>query len=479
MPSDLKKKTAKGMLWSAVERFSTQGIQFAFGIVLARLLTPSDYGTIAMLTVFLAVSQTFVDSGIANAVIRKVDRTEKDMATMFFFNIGMSAFCYAVIFLLSPFIASFYNMPELSLILRVLALKIVIQSFTAIQVTALTIKNDFKKQAKVSLTSAVLSGFIGIYFAFNGYGVWALVIQILAGAFLSAVFYWIIARWRPKSFFSTESFKYLFSYGSKLLLSGLIDTVYKNLYPLVIGKFYTAAQLGGFAKADRFAQFPSSNLTAILQRVSFPVLSTLQGNPEKLRTGYIKFLNMSSLIVFPLMIGLLALAKPLTLLLLTEKWSEMIFLLQLLCLAMMWYPVHSINLNLLQVIGRSDLFLKLEIIKKIVGFIILGATLPFGIIPLCIGKIADSLIGLVINTYYSGKFINAGFLTQMKFLFPTFLNSCIMGALILGVNHLLPQEQYALQIGIGFTVGTLYYFTTNYIFNRDTCKEILGLLKKS
>lgn len=467
------------MLWSAVERFSTQGIQFLFGIFLARLLTPADYGVIAMLTIFLAISQTFIDSGFSNAIIRKIDRTEKDMATMFFFNIGMSFVCYAIIFGAAPFIADFYKMPELTLILRVLAIKLILQSFSVVQTTELTIKIEFKKQAKISLICAIFSGVVGIVFAYMGYGVWALVIQALLETLLRTLLYWVIVRWSPQSFFSKASFKYLFSYGSKLLISNLMDTVYRNLYPLVIGKFYTAAQLGGFSKADRFAQFPSSNLTAVLQRVSFPVLSSLQNDPPKLKSGYIKFLNLSSFIVFPLMIGLLALAKPLTLLLLTDKWAEMIFLLQLLCIAMMWYPVHSINLNLLQVLGRSDLFLKLEIIKKVVGIIILITTLPLGIIPLCIGKIADSLIGLVINTYYSGKFLGAGFMVQMKFLLPIFFNSCIMGAAILGVNQLLPQNQYALQIGVGFTVGALYYFTTSYLFNKKILDEILGLLQRN
>ncbi|MCQ2091766.1 MAG: lipopolysaccharide biosynthesis protein [Fibrobacter sp.] len=478
MAENLKKKTAMGMIWSAVERFSTQGIQFLFGIVLARLLTPSDYGIIAMLTIFLAISQTFIDSGFANAVIRKIDRTEKDMATMFFFNIGMSIVCYAVIFFAAPFIASFYNMPDLTLILRVLAIRLILQSFSTIQVTSLTISINFKKQAKISLISAIISGCVGIGFAYAGYGVWSLVIQALFSTAFSSILYWIVVRWYPQCFFSKESFKNLFSYGSKLLISGLLDTTLKNIYPLVIGKFYSAAQLGGYSKAERFAQFPSSNLTAILQRVSFPVLSKLQNEPERLRSSYIKFLNYATFIVFPLMTGLLALTKPLTLLLLTEKWSGMIMLLQILCLAMMWYPVHSINLNLLQVLGRSDLFLKIEVIKQILGISLLCGALPFGVTALCLAKVADSWICLVINTYYSGKLMNAGFFTQMKFMFPTFINALLMGALILGVNSLLPEKQYALQIGIGFTVGFLYYLLTAYLFNRKTLDELVSLIKR-
>lgn len=474
----LKQKTFKGVIWSAVERFSTQGVQFVFSILLARLLTPNDYGMIAMLTIFLAICQTFIDSGFANAVIRKIDRNEKDMATMFFFNIGMSLVCYAIIYFAAPFIASFYKMDELTLILRILALRLIIQSFATIQATNLTIRIDFKKQAKISLSAAILSGIVGIGFAYKGYGVWALVIQSLFSSTFSSILYWVVVRWHPQCFFNKESFKSLFSYGSKLLISGLLDTIYNNLYPLVIGKFYTPAQLGAFAKADHFSQFPSQNVMRILHRVSFPVLSTLQNDPQRMRSCFLKFINYSALIIFPLMLGLLALSKPMTLLFLTERWSEMIPLLQILCVAMMWYPVHAINLNVLQVLGRSDLFLKLEIIKKILGLTTLLITLPISITAMCVGQIVNSILCLFINTYYSRKFINAGIVEQMKFLFPTLLNSATMAAIILAINSLLPQDKYALQIGIGLTVGTLYYFATNYLFNRNICKEILGLLKK-
>lgn len=476
--SELKNKTVTGIIWSAVERFSTQGVQFLFGIILARLLTPADYGVIAMLTIFLMVSQTFIDSGFGNALVRKIDRTEKDKSTVFFFNIFMAIICYAIIFFAAPFIAVFYGMSELSLILRVLALRLIIQSFSTIQTINLTIQLNFKKQAKISLTSAILSGFFGIYFAYNGYGVWALVYQALFGTSLSAILYWSIAKWRPTSFFSKDSFHYLFGYGSKLLASGLLDTIYSNIYPLVIGKFYAPAQLGGFSKAQSFAAFPSSNVTGILQRVSFPVLSAMQKDPERLRNGYLKFIDAATLLIFPLMMGLLALSKPLTLFFLTDKWSGMIILLQLLCLSMMWYPVHAINLNLLQVLGRSDLFLKLEIIKKILGVCVLCATLPFGLVTMCIGKIFSAWICLFINTYYSGKFLHAGFAVQMKFLLPTFFNSLIMAAIILGINALLPESEHLLQLGIGFCIGIIYYFGSNYLFNREKILELKTVFKR-
>ena len=466
------------MMWSAIERFSTQGVQFLFGIILARLLAPADYGVIAMLAIFLAVSQTFIDSGFANAVIRKIDRTEKDMATMFFFNIGMSLVCYTVIFLAAPFIASFYNMPELTLVLRVLALKLIFQSFSTVQVTNLTIKVDFKKQAKISLSAAILSGIVGIYFAYKGYGVWSLVIQSLFSTLYCAIVYWLAVRWHPTCFFSKDSFRYLFSYGSKIVASALINTLYNNIYALVIGKFYTPAQLGNYSKADKFAQFPSQNITGILQRVSFPVLSQLQTDQKRLRSGYVKFINLSAFLVFPLMMGLLALARPFTMVILTDKWENMIILLQILCLSMMWYPVHAINLNLLQVIGRSDLFLKLEIIKKIIGVAILAITLPMGILEMCIGQIVAAWINLFVNTYYSGKFLQAGFIFQMKFLLPTFFNSLIMATTILCVNWLLPAESYILQIVVGMLTGGAYYAIINYIFNKNTIAEIKDIVKK-
>jgi O-antigen/teichoic acid export membrane protein len=311
-----------------------------------------------------------------------------------------------------------------------------------------------------------------------GYGVWSLVIQALFSTSFSSLLYWVVVRWHPQCFFNKESFKNLFAYGSKLLASALMDTTMKNIYPLIIGKFYTPAQLGGYSNAEKFSQFPSSNLTAILQRVSFPVLSSLQKEPERLRNNYLKFLNLSTFLIFPLMIGLLALAKPLTLLLLTEKWSGMILLLQILCLAMMWYPVHAINLNMLQVLGRSDLFLKLEVIKKVISIAILCITLPISVTAMCVGQIAESFICLYVNTYYSGKFINAGLRTQLKILLPTFFNSCIMGAVVIGVNSLLPESEYILQIAIGITIGILYYFATNYIFNRNTINEFKSLIKK-
>ena len=478
MPSDLKKKTAKGMLWSAVERFSTQGIQFLFGILLARLLTPNDYGMIAMLTIFIAVSQTFMDSGFGNALIRKLDRTEADKATVFFFNIFMAMACYGIIFLSAPLIAQFYSMPELTDILRILAINLIIQAFGSIQHLNLTIDLNFKALAKVTFIGAIVGGTAGLICAYNGLGVWSLVVQQMATTSCRVILFWVLVHWRPKTFFNKSSFKNMFGFGSKLLASGLLNTLYDNIYDLIIGKAFAAATLGNYSRASHFANFPSSNVTGIFQRVTYPVLSKIQDDPDKLRKGYLKFLNMATLVIFPLMIGLAALAKPFILLVLTDKWFDVILILQIICIAQMWYPVHAINLNILQVMGRSDLFLKLEIIKKIEGITVLCITLPFGIIAMCFGQWFNAIFGLVVNTYYSGKLLNAGLLPQIKMYIPTLLNSLVMGAICLGVTQTLPEQEYALQLGVGFAAGVIYYIASNCIFNRETVKELLELFSK-
>lgn len=474
----LKQKTFKGVIWSAVERFSTQGVQFLFGILLARLLTPNDYGMIAMLAIFIAVSQTFIDSGFGNALIRKPDRNEADKATVFFFNIFMAAICYGVIFLAAPLIARFYNMPQLEGILRVLAINLIIQAFGSIQHLNLTIDLNFKTLAKISFSGAVVGGTAGLICAYNGLGVWSLVVQQMTTTSFKVFLFWVLVRWRPKTFFNKKSFRNMFGFGSKLLASGLLNTLYENIYDLIIGKVFSAATLGNYSRASHFGYFPSSNITGIFQRVTFPVLSKIQDDHEKLRIAYLKFLNMATLVIFPLMIGLVALAKPFILLVLTDKWVDVILILQIISIAYMWYPVHAINLNILQVLGRSDLFLKLEIIKKIVGITVLVITVPHGIIALCYGQWVTTCFGLVINTYYSGKLLNAGLFIQLKMYIPTLLNSLVMGAICTGVTNLLPEKEYAIQLILGVAVGATYYLASNWIFNRAIVKELLELINK-
>ena len=472
----LKQATTKGLFWSSVERFSNQGVQFVFSIILARLLSPSDYGIIAMVTIFFAVAQSFVDSGFSNALVRKTDRVEEDLSTCFYFNIGVGIIAYIVLFLIAPLVANFYNQPILSPIIRITGLEVMLNSLCVVQQALFTIKIDFKSQAKITLSATVISGIVGIILAYQGYGIWALVWQGVASSIVRMGLLWLMSKWRPRTGFSKSSFNYLFGYGSKLLASGLLDTIYNNIYPIVIGKFYNPAQLGNYSRALGWAQLPSANITSILQRVTFPVLSAIQDDTLRLQNSYRRLLKLSAFIVFPLMMGLAAIASPLIRVILTAKWDGCVLYLQILCFALMLYPIHAINLNLLQVKGRSDIFLRLEIIKKIIGVVILIITIPLGITAMCLGMVFSSIICLIVNTYYTSRFIDVGLLTQLKDLRIILINSLVMGGGIYILTSFIDIE--GLKLVMGIVIGFLLYFIGSFYFSKAELQEVISLIKK-
>lgn len=476
MEPNLRKKTTNGLLWSSVERFSNQGVQFLFSIVLARLLTPEDYGIVAMVVIFFAIAQTFVDSGFSSAIVRKKDRTESDLSTCFYFNIFVGLGFYILLFQCSPFIADFYDQPILSPIVKISGLTVLINSLCIVQQAQFTIRIDFKTQAKVTLTGTVMSGILGILLAYLGYGVWALVWQGVTGSFVRMILFWILSKWRPRESFSKNSFHYLFGYGSKLLASGLLDTTYNNIYPIVIGKFYSPAQLGNFTRAQGWASLPSSNITGILQRVTFPVLTEMQDDDERLATNYRKLLRMSAFVVFPLMMLMAAIASPLIRVVITAKWDACVPYLQIMCFAMMWYPIHAINLNLLQVKGRSDLFLRLEIIKKVVGVSVMCVTIPLGVKAMCYGMIFTSVNALLINTYYTGKLINVGFIVQMKDLTPILITSIVSG--IISYYCLPFFNSDLIKIIISTIIYMGLYFWGSSIFSKKELSEVLQIIRR-
>lgn len=473
--SSLKDKTVKGVIWSAVDRFSAQGIQFVFSILIARLLVPEDYGVVAMLGIFMAVSQTFIDSGFGTALIRKIDRTEEDFSTVFYFNIVVATLFYFALFFAAPAIANFYNTPLLESITKVVALNLIIGSLSGIHNAKLSIAIDFKSRAKISIVSTLLTGAVGLWMAYAGYGVWALVVQNLFSSAIRTVLLWVIVKWYPKLVFSWKSFKDLFSFGSKLLASALLDTLYNNIYTLVIGKVFSSSTLGVYSKANALAQFPSSNITSVLQGVTFPVLSTIQNEDDRLADAYKRFLKIAAFVVFPLMIGLSAVADPFIRLVLTDKWGGAIYLLQIMCFWMMWYPIHAINLNILQVKGRSDYFLKLEIIKKIQGVIVLCVTVPMGIVAMCYGSLISSIICLVWNTHYTKKLIGYGFFAQMKDLLPIIVHALVMGLIVAIVVHFMPTLWLKLIVGV--LTGIIYYISGAYVMKFPEMDELLTILK--
>ena len=472
----LKDKTVKGVMWSSIDRFTTQGISFVFSMLIARMLLPSDYGVIGMLSIFMAVSQCFINSGFGTALVRKNDRTEEDFCTVFYFNIVVACICYALLFLASPYIARFYDLPLLESVTKVWGLNLIISSLAGIQDAQLTIAINFKSRAKISVITSLFTGLVGLWLAYRGYGVWALVFQTLSSNILRTILLWTIVRWMPRLIFSWKSFKELFSFGSKLLTSSLLDTVYNNIYPIVIGKFFSASSLGVFSRADSLAQFPSSNITGVLQSVTFPVLSTIQNDEARLSNAYRRFLRISAFVIFPLMVGLSAVADPFIRLVLTDKWEGAIYLLQILCFALMWYPIHAINLNLLQVKGRSDYFLKLEVIKKILGVAILCVTIPLGLVAMCYGRLFSSVVCLGINTYYTKKIIGYGFLDQMKDLLHILVHSLVMYGIVLAIVYVMPTLWS--QLLVGTLVGIVYYIIGAYLMKFDEMNELLLLIKR-
>lgn len=472
----LKNKTVKGTFWSAMERFSMQGVQFLVMLVIARILDPKDFGLVGMLAIFLAVAQSIADSGFSQALIRKQDRTEADNCTVFYFNIVVSLILYFLLFLVAPLVADFYNEPLLTDLMRVICVVIVINSFAVVQRAIFTAEINFKVQAKATFISAVISGCIGVYLAINGYGVWTLAWQQIIRSLVNTLLLWVYSTWRPLLIYSWNSFHELFSFGSKLMISGLIDTIYNNIYQIVIGKAFSASSVGFFTQAKQIAYLPSSNIHGVIGSVTFPVLSNIQNEDERLATNYRKLLRVSAFIIFPLMCGLAGVAYPLINVVLGSKWEFTASLLIPICFAMMWYPVHAINLNLLKVKGRSDLFLRLEIIKKVLGVTTLVVTLPFGLLVMCYGTIFNSIISLVINTYYTGKLINVGFFKQMRDLSGTLTISLLMFGLVFFISRVI--DNIYTQLVMGVAAGACFFLLCCLIFKSKEVEYIKSLLKK-
>ena len=436
MSESLKNKTIKGVSWSFADNIANQGITFLVGLVLARLITPEEYGLIGIILIFVAVFDSLVNCGFSNALIRKNDADDRDYNTVFIVNMVFSFFLFFVFFFSAQFIADFFCQPLLKPLTQVMGSIIIIHAFAIIQRTVLIKRIDFKTQTKASVISSVTSGVVGITMAFYNYGVWSLVGQQLSRALLYTICLWIFSHWWPKPQFSWKSFQELFGFGWKLLLSSLINTIWKEIYQVVIGKCYTPATLGQYTRAHQFGSIFSSNLSTVIQRVSYPVLSNLQDDKQRLKEGYRRVIKVTMLVTFVLMLGLAAVAKPMILVLVGNQWLIAADFLPIICLQMMLYPLHALNLNMLQVQGRSDLFLKLEIIKNCVAVIPLSLGIFVGIYWMIWGSVFTSMFAYYLNSYYSGKFLNYNILTQIKDILPSFGLSVVMALLVYAMSFI-------------------------------------------
>lgn len=450
----LKQKTVKGVGWSAVDNVTKMGITFIVSIVLARLLSPDEYGLIGILTIFISIFNAIVDSGFTAALIRKKDATDTDYSTVFYVNLLMSILMAVALYLCARPIAIFFEREELVALTRVMSCVVVINAFSIVQKAITTKRIDFKTQTKITFFSSLLSGIVGIAMAYGGYGVWALVGQQISLQLLTTILFWIYNRWIPRFVFSIESFQEMWAFGWKLLLSGLLNTGYKETYQTIIGKCYSPATLGLYTRAKQFCDLCSTNLTTVVQRVSFPVLSTIQDDKVKLKEAYRHIIKTTMLVTFVLMLGLAACAKSLILVLIGEKWIECVPLLQIASTYGMLFPLHAINLNMLQVQGRSDLFLKLEILKIIVGILPLLAGVFIGIYAMLWFCLLSNIIGCYLNAYYSGPFLKYSFVDQIKDILPALGIALAMAFCVYIVNYfsLNPYATLAIQITVGAIV---------------------------
>ncbi|MBO0991438.1 lipopolysaccharide biosynthesis protein [Bacillus sp. SD088] len=475
--TQLRSKTINGFVWSFVELISKQGIQLIIQIILARLLLPEHFGLIGMITIFIAISTTFVQSGMDQALIREKKIDKEAYSTVFYYNLVVSIMVYFIIFFVASWIANFYNEPELIKILRVVMLVVIINAFSVIQRVMLIRKLDFKTQTKVSVIAGIISGAVAIGMALSGAGVWSLVAQQVFMQLMIAILLMSNNRWFPSLQFNVVLFKKYFIFGYKLLLSSLIDTIYQNIYFIIIGKIYPVAQLGYYTNANKLKDVSSQSISQAIQKVTYPVFSNIQDDSKKLAGNYQRLIQMTSYLFFPFMLGLVAIAPNLIPLLLGDKWIPSIIYFQLLCIAGMLYPIHAINLNILKVRNRSDLFLLLEVIKKLILTILIVVAVIYtsSIEGLIYAAIVSSFISLAINTYYSAREIDYSFFNQVKDMLPSLLLAGIMSIVVYLMSNIF--NIYSVNLLIQIISGILIYLVGSMLLRLKEFTIMIRMLK--
>lgn len=459
-------KTLKGASWSFLDNVANQGITFLIGLLLARLLSPDEYGLIGIITIFIVIFTSIVDSGLTNALIKKKNPSDKDYNTVYITNIGLSALMFVALFFLAKPISSFFKRPELVPLAQTMGVILIINATSAVHKTILSKRIDFKTQTKVSLIASLLSGAIGIIMAFCGLGVWSLVGQQIFRSLLQSFFTIMWSNWRPKLFFSFVSFRELFSYGWKLMAAGIINSLWNEAYQVVIGKFYSSYILGQYTRSKQFADIFSTNLTSVVQRVSFPALSEIQDEDVRLKEAYRCTIRTVMLVSFSLLFGLVSISDNFVYVLLGDQWDEAAKFLPVICLQCVFYPLCAINLNILMVKGRSDIYLYLEIFKRIMAIVPLALGVFKGIYWMLWASVVYSVVAYVLNAYFSGREIKYSLLEQFKDLAPSFLISILM-AMCIGLLNFINFSPYiilVIQILTGCSISCLLFELTN---NRD------------
>jgi len=476
MAESLKNKTVKGLGWSALDNAARYGMQFFIGIVLARLLSPDDYGLLGLVGIFTVICTALINGGFTTALIRKKDVTDDDYNTVFICNFGMSLLLYVVVFLCASLIADFFSREELTHLVRVSSLGLIIGALGMVQQTRLTKRIDFKTQTKITLVASAVSGVVGICMAFAGFGVWALVGQQLTSQIISTILLYIYNRWLPCLRFSIESFHELFGFGWKMMVSILLDAVWKELYQVVVGKFYSPATLGQYTRGRHYAQLFSSNLTMVVERVTYPVLSSIQDDKERMVSAYRRIIRTSMFIIAVALFSLGAVSEPLIYCMIGPKWHEAATYLPLICITYSLYPLHAINLNMLQVQGRSDLFLGLEVIKKVISLAPLFIGAFIGILPMLWTNIVIGIIAYFLNSHYSGRLLGYSSWMQLRDIAPSYALAIVIALSVWFLKYL--PLSYWIVLPMQITVGAVVFFTFCKSFKMNEYKEIKDILTR-
>lgn len=474
------KTVATNFFWRFFERVGAQGVKLLVEIILARILLPDDYGLIALVTVFITILNVFVDSGLANALIQKKDADDLDFSSVFWFNIGWCLILYSLLFALSPLFARFYNRTELTPVLRVLGLQVVISGVKNVQQAYVSRTMQFKKFFFATLGGTIGAAVIGIWMAYHGYGVWALVAQHLFNTLVDTIILWITVKWRPKFMFSFERFKGLFSFGWKLLASALIDTTYKEIRQLVIGKIYSSSDLAFYNRGKQFPHLFVTNVNSAIDSVLLPTMSKEQDNRSRVKAMTRRAIQTSTFIMAPLMMGLAFVGEPFVHLILTEKWMPCIPYMRIFCITYMFYPIHTANLNAIKAMGRSDLFLKLEIIKKIVGFSALLLTMKISVMAMAYSLLVTSVLNQIINSWPNRKLLDYKYRDQLKDILPNILTAVFMGFCVLQLERLGISDAATLLLQI--ICGAVIYLGVAYVTKNESLSYLFGtahpLMKK-
>lgn len=472
--SSLKSKVISSLFWKFLERLGTQGIQFVVSIILARLLLPSDYGVVSMILVFTAIANVFVQNGFSTALIQKKDADDCDFSSVFYVSFLIAIVCYGIIYFMAPYVADFYNMNEITSILRVISLTLFFGAINSVQNAKISRDMKFKKLFFSSLGAIIVSGTTGIVLAYLGYGAWALVWQQLSNAIATTIILWFTSGWKPKFMFSFSKIKSLFSYGWKILCSSLIDTIYQNIYNLVIGKFYNSKTLGNYNKGEQFPKLIAVNVDGAISSVMLPAYSKEQDSKEKLKKMVRRSIVTSSLLIFPMMFGLAAVSESVVKILLTDKWLGCVPYMQLLCIVYALYPINTANLQAIKAVGKSDYYLKLEIIKKVIGIAVLILTVKDGVYVMTLGQVGVAILSTFINSYPNRKLLNYNYIEQLKDIFPNLIISIVMFVIVYLIGNINLNVYLLLTIQI--TVGVIVYFALVKVFKLESYEYLIKLV---